>query len=135
MASGSSYAEALSRLFDDSKDLNFGIQLTPSEIVAYLSKIIFATANSDNPEELRAALFVSKDGECGFICSKDLTYSDYKSLVQQFSAFVLSLPQDVSKHLWCKVQKNNKPVQRLAKRLGFKLDSLTESTNYYLYGG
>lgn len=125
----------LSNIFEANKDLNFNIRLNPQEVSAYLeAKVFYARMNSTDPTQIEAALFVTIDGECGFIASK-ASLSSYKYLINEFNEFVLKLPDDLRKSLWCKVQKNNHKVQRLVNKLGFSLDKETENALYYVYKG
>lgn len=127
---------ALSDIFTDNQELNFGIRLTPVEVAEYVvNKVVFLRTDSLDPEEIKAALFVTTDGECGFISYKGVKRVTYSYLINEFKTFVLSLHEDMRPHLWCRVQKDNHTVQKLVKRLGFRLDNESETSYYYLYGG
>lgn len=126
----------LSEMFDSNADLNFNIRLTPEQVADYIiNKILFMRTNSIEPDELEAALFVTVDGECGFIAGQTWTTGTYKYLINEFNSFVVDLPEELRHKLWCRVQHNNDAVNKLVKRLGFKEAQRTDAAIYYLYGG
>lgn len=123
----------LSKMFEQNKEMNFGITLTPEEVALYLAyKVLFVRINQTEQHE--AALFVTNDGECGFACFQ-VSPSTYKYLVKEFNSFVIQLPEELVSHLWCRVQTNNDVINKLAIRLGFKLHQTVDAVNYYKYGG
>ncbi len=127
---------ALSQLFEQNRNMNFNISLTPAEVLLYLlHKVLFVRTNSMDPDSIRAAIFVTNDGECGFVASNNFSITDYKYLIQQLNNFVLSLPQELRGKLWCRVQNDNPVVQKLAIRLGFVKDQVTDQVTYFIYGG
>jgi len=123
-------------MFDSNAELNFNIRLTPEQVGDYiLNRILFMRTNSIEPSELEAALFVTVDGECGFIAGKTWTSGTYKYLINEFNSFVVDLPEELRHKLWCRVQHNNDAVNKLVKRLGFTEAQRTDAAIYYLYGG
>ena len=127
---------ALSHIFAANQERNFGINLTPIEVAEYVvNKVLFLRTDKMEPEEIKAALFVTNDGECGFISYPGVTTATYRYLTSEFLTFVLSLPEDMRSHLWCRIQKNNGTVQKLVKRLGFQQHSESETSYYYTFGG
>lgn len=130
-----SICSKLSVIFKQNKQLNFEIDLTPDEVSAYLlSKTLFVRFNSITPADIEAALFVTNDGECGFIASK-ITPSAYRLLHEEFFKFVVSLPTDLQQKLWCRIQHDNKIMSALVKRNGFQFSQMTDSAIYYTYKG
>lgn len=126
----------LSDLFEANKDKNFGITLTPIQVAEYLvSKVMYVRLNTTIDKIPGAAFFVTNDGECGFVASNDLQFSDYKYLINEFKSFVVSFPEEYRNKLWCRIQPDNTIVQKLVERLGFRKDKETDSAIYYLYGG
>ena len=123
--------EVMSVLFEQDKTMNFGISLSPDEVEKYL---LTKTIHARIVDDLTAALFITIDGECGFV-APTISKAGYKFLVSEFKAFVIKLPDELQHKLWCKVQNNNSIIQRLAVRLGFVLDKKTETASYYLYKG
>lgn len=123
-------------MFESNRALNFDIQLTPEQVAEYLlTKTLFLRLNSTEPSEIEAALFVTNDGECGFIANKTWSPGTYKYLVSELNSFVIHLPQDLRTKLWCRVQPDNTITQRLVQRLGFKEADRSDKAIYYLYGG
>lgn len=122
-------------MFEANRPLNFDITLSPEAVATYLTeKVLFARLNSVKPEELEAALFVTVDGECGFVAS-NASKTTYKFLTNEFRDFVLKLPEGLSTKLWSRVQKNNHKVHRLLDRLGFVKDQESDTAYYYIYKG
>jgi hypothetical protein len=125
----------LSSIFEVNRPLNFDIQLDPEQVATYLNnKVLFIRLNSVVPNEIEAALFVTVDGECGFIASK-ASASTYKFLVNEFRAFVVQLPEELKPLLWARVQKDNVIVHKLLDRLQFSLNKTTDNALYYTYKG
>lgn len=122
----------LSEIFEKNQHLNFGIRLTPDEVSKYLEEKTLHF-RVDSPT-INAALFVTNDGECGFISSK-MTPRIHRTLTKEFKDFVLHLPEELRGKLWCRVQKNNTSVIGYVKRIGFEVDSESDTALYFLYKG
>lgn len=115
--------------------MNFDIQLDPEQVEEYLTKkVLFSRLNSLIPNEIEAALFVTVDGECGFVASGS-SLSTYRFLTNEFRTFVVNLPEGLRPKLWCRTQKDNAIVQRFVERLGFTVDKTTDTAHYYTYKG
>ena len=126
----------LSSIFESNKHLNFDIRLSPEEVSNYMTdKVLFARVNGLVPEDIEAALFVTHDGECGFIALEGVKKSSYEFLIKEFHSFVIQLPDELRSNLWCRTQRNNKTAQRLIKRLGITQHSQTDKSYYYKLGG
>lgn len=130
-----SICERLSVIFTANKQLNFGIELTPEDVAKYLlTKTLFVRFNSTTPADIEAALFVTNDGECGFIANK-ITPSAYRFLHNEFINFVVSLPVELQNKLWCRIQHNNKKMVSLVSRIGFEVSQVTENAIYFTHKG
>lgn len=130
-----SFTRSLSELFETSRNLNFDISLTPEEVDDYIVKKSLYFDWAGTHSKVEAALFISKDGECGFIASTGLHPHSYRKLVVSFKQFVLTLPEHLRHKLWARVQHNNPVAQKLAKRIGFSQVEVTDHSIFYLYGG
>lgn len=135
MGDGKQIFYKISDILEANRQLNFDISLTPEGVEEFFqNKVLFCEFDSPLVDEIEAALFVTIDGECGFIASK-MPLSTYKFFVTAFKSFVVVLPQELQQYLWCRVQRDNISVQKLAERLGFQLDKETDVANYYIYKG
>ncbi len=121
MGNWSTLCVELSELFNDNAHINFNVRLTPEQVSDYLESLIACrVAHKDG--KLEAAIFVSKNGECGFVSTSKPSYTSARYLIREMRFIIHTFPCDVRKNVWCRIQKNNKDVVNLARRTGFEVD-------------
>ena len=122
----------LSQLYEDNARVNFNIKLTRDQVSDYLESVI-ACRVAYKENKLEAAIFVSKDGECGFLSISNPHFTSASYLLRELKSIIQTFPENVRSKLWCVIQNDNTRVLKYVTRLNFKLDIEKETKSYFTY--